>query len=250
MRYLNLCAFFLLAILVAACTSDKTYQLLTNDARGIESGDEVYRQGIRVGEVEEVAFDGDQVKIEISIEEPLYEGQGFSIRRGEDGQQLELDRPDREANALADGAIVTDHNFGDDLLIGLDGLGHGLEGLGEALGSAMENAFGRDGEKLERSLERIANRWENTGENIGEAIEAWAEEHEDELEALEFKLEKWAKEHESDFEAFGEEVEAWAENFEGDMEDFVDEMERVSDKYEVGSRAWKREMRKVLKDLE
>lgn len=249
MRYLNLCILSVLAILLAACTSDKTYHLMTDDARGIEEGDEVYRQGISIGEVEEVEFDGDMVKIEISIDEPIYEGQGFNIRRDDGERQLQLDRPDSDANALADGATVVGNGISDELILGLEGLGKGLEGLGEGLGEAMSNLLENDGENLEESLERIANRWEAAGEGLGEAIEEWANEHEDELEELEIKLERWANEHEDDFEKFGEEVEAWAEDFEGNMEDFVDEMERVSDRHEVGSRAWKREMRKVLEDL-
>ncbi|MEM9928596.1 MAG: MlaD family protein [Bacteroidota bacterium] len=249
MRYLNLSVLLVLATLLAACTSDKTYQLMTDDARGIEAGDEVYRQGISVGEVEAVEFAGDMVKIDITIDEPLYEGQGFEITRDGKERQLELDRPDRGANALADGATVIEGDFGRDLARSLDGLGEGLEGLGEGLSEALSNVFEGDGENLEESLERIANRWETAGEGLGEAIEEWAEEHEEELEELEVKLERWANEHEEDFEKFGEEVEAWAEDFEGNMEDFVLEMERISDRHEVGSRAWKREMRKVLEDL-
>ena len=246
MRYFNLFILATLAVLITACFGGSTYYLSTDDARGIEAGDKVYRQGISIGEVEDVSFDGDKVKIEISVEEPLYENQGFDIRTGADGLQLELDRPDQDANALAGGATINDRNFGEGFLQGLEGLGRGLEGIGEAL----ERTFTTEGRNLEESLERIANRWEDAGEEFAEAAEEWAEEHEEDFEELERKLERWENRNEADFEAFGEEVEAWAENFEGDIEDFVETMEKVSEDHEVGSRAWKREMRRAFKKLQ
>ena len=197
--------------------------------------------------MEDVRFEGDEVQIEIAIDEPMYEGQHFNIRNNTNGRQLALARPGRDANALAKGAVVSDNYFNDDLM--------------EALGNSLENTLGRGGEELERSLEelarnmegigeglgeRIANRLENAGEGFSEAISNWAEEHEEELEEMERKLQKWADEHEADFEAFDEELEAWEENFEGDIDDFVKGMRRISDKHEVGSNAWKREVKKLM----
>ena len=135
-RYLNLSLFFATAIFFTACGGNSTYFLLTDDAQGLDAGDPVYRQGIMVGEVEDVRFKGDQVQIEIEIEEPLYEGQDFKIRENADGRQLSLARPGRDANALVDGAVVKDDLFNGDLLEGLEDLGE----LGEALGNSLENA--------------------------------------------------------------------------------------------------------------
>lgn len=271
MRYVNASLIIMLALLFTACGGN-TYYLTTSDARGLSPGDDVYRQGIVIGEVEDVRFDGNEVRIEISTNEPLYEDQGFAIRRGADGQQVELDRPDNNANPLADGANIRDNFVGEDLLNGLDDLGAGLS-------QALENTFGRDGEKLENSLERLARRFEQSAEGWGKALEDWAEEHEADIEAwaeqlendgedlegaaknwakkhdrefreLGQKLKRWSQENEPEFKAFSEEIDAWAEGFNGDMEDFVSELERVSDQHKVGSEAWKREMEKVLKELE
>lgn len=270
MRYLNATLFFALAVLLSACGGN-TYYIMTNDARGLTAGAEVYRQGIVVGEVEDVRFEGREVRIEISTNEPLYEDQGFSISRGADGTKLEIDRPYDTANPLAEGATIRDNFAGADLLSGLDELGSGL-------GRAMENAFGRDGEKLENSLERLAQRFEQSAEGWGKALEDWAEEHEGEIEewaeqlegnsedlekvaqdwarkherefkALGRKLERWSKENEPEFKAFSEEIDAWAEDFDGDMNEFVRELERVSDRHKVGSEAWKQEMKQVLEEL-
>lgn len=270
MRYFNAVLFLALAVLLSACGGN-TYYLTTNDARGLTSGDEVYRQGIVVGEVENVRFEGSEVRIEISTAEPLYENQGFSISRGADGPQLELDRPGNAANPLADGASIRDNFADSDLLSGLDDLGDGLS-------RAMENAFGRDGEKLEYSLEKLANRFEQSAEGWGKALENWAKEHEGEIEEwaeqlennsedlekaaedwakkherefkqLGRKLERWSQENEPEFKAFSEEIDAWAEDFDGDMNEFVRELERVSDRHKVGSDAWKQEMKQVLEEL-
>jgi len=271
MRYLNFCLLLVLAVVITACGGN-TYYLMTDNARGIETGDPVYRQGITIGEVEDVRFEGRHVNIEISTKESLYENQGFSIRSGAGGLQLELDRPMSHANQLADGATISEGEFGGRLL---DGLGE----LGEGLGLAIEQTIGRDGEKLEYTLEKLANRFEASAEgwgeriekwaedheedieawaeeleekseDFGESAEAWAEEHEEEFKALGRKLERWSKENEVDFKEFSEEIDAWAEDFDGNMEDFVQELERVSNRHKVGSNAWKKEMGKVLKDLE
>lgn len=270
MRYFNFCLLMILAIVFTAC-GGKTYYLTTNDAKGIEAGDPVYRQGIAVGEVEDVRFEGKHVNIEITTNESLYEDQGFYINsRSGDGVKLELDRPSSHANELADGAIISEDVFGND---------HLLEGLGEGLGEAIERTIGRDGEKLERTIERLANRFEKSAEGWGERIErwaeeheeeieewaeeleenseefaeaaeAWAEEHEDEFKELGRKLENWSKENEGEFREFSDEIDAWAEDFDGDMDDFVRQLERVSNKHKVGSKAWKREMKKALNELE
>ncbi|MFK8161996.1 MAG: MlaD family protein [Lewinella sp.] len=268
MRYLNFCLLLVLAIAITACGGN-TYYLTTDDARGIEAGDPVYRQGIAVGEVEDVRFEGRHVNIEISTSESLYEDQGFSIRRGAEGLQMELDRPAPNANKLADGATISENAFGLDL----------MEGIGEGLGLALEQTIGRDGEKLEYTLEKLANRFEASAEGWGERIErwaedheedieawaeeleenseefaeaaeAWAEEHEDEFKELGRKLERWSEENEGEFKEFSEEVDAWAEDFDGDMDDFVQALERVSNRHKVGSTAWKREMKKALRDLD
>lgn len=249
--FLHQSLLFAIAIVFMACGGNHTYFLNTDNARGLEAGDLVYRQGVAIGEVEDVRFKGNEVQIEIAIDEPMYEGQRFNIRNGTNGRQLALARPGRDANALAKGAVVSDDYFNDDL----------LEGLGDALENSLGNSFGRGGEELERSLEelarnlertgeglgeRIANRLENAGESLSAAISGWAEEHEEELQELEQKLKKWADEHEADFEAFDEEMQAWEENFEGDIDDFVRGMRRISDKHEVGSKAWKREVRELM----
>ncbi|WP_020571758.1 MlaD family protein [Neolewinella persica] len=271
MRYLNFCLLLILATIITACGGN-TYYLTTDDARGIEAGDPVYRQGIAVGEVEDVRFEGRHVNIEISTREALYEDQGFSIRHGAEGLQLELDRPVAGANQLADGATISEDPFGEHLL-------EGLEGLGEGIGLALERTLGRDGEKLEYTLEKLANRFEagaegwgkrierwaeeheeeieewaealeENSEEIAESAEAWAEEHEEEFKELGRKLDRWSKENEVEFKEFSDEIDAWSEDFDGNMEDFVQALERVSNRHKVGSKAWKSEMKKALKDLE
>jgi len=271
MRYLNFCLLLILAIVFTACGGN-TYYLTTDDARGIEAGDPVYRQGIAVGEVEDVRFEGKHVNIEISTNEPLYEDQGFNIRSGSEGIKLELDRPNSHANELADGATISEDEFSENLL-------SRLEGLGEGLGMALEETLGRDGEKLEYALEKLANRFEASAEGWGkrierwaedheeeieewaeqleenseefvEAAEAWAEEHEDEFKELGRKLENWSKENEGEFKEFSDEIDAWAEDFDGNMDDFVRALERVSNDHKVGSKAWKKEMKKALRELE
>ena len=249
--FFNQSLLFAVAIVFMACGGSHTYYLNTDNAHGLEAGDLVYRQGITIGEVEDVRFEGDEVQIEIAIDEPMYEGQHFNVRNNTSGQQLSLARPGRDANALAKGAVVSDDYFNNDL----------LEGLGEALENSLGNSFGRGGGELERSLEelandmegigeglgeRIANRLENASEGFSEAIANWAQGHEEELKEMEQELQKWADEHEADFEAFDEEMEAWGENFEGDVEDFVNGMRRISDKHKVGSNAWKREVERLM----
>jgi hypothetical protein len=245
--------FFAIVIAFTACGGNYTYFLNTNNANGLEVGDPVYRQGVAIGEVEDVHFEGDEVQIEIAIEEPMYEGQYFSIRNTVSGHELDLAKPGKDANALAKDAVVRNDYFNGDL----------LEGLGEALGNSLGNTLGREGEELERSLEKLANRMEGFGENLGErisnqmeragegfgeAISNWAEGNEEELEELARKLERWADEHEAEFEAFGEEMEAWEEEFEGDADDFVKEMSHISDKHKVGSNAWKREVKELMRN--
>lgn len=271
MRYLNFCLLVILAVAITACGGN-TYYLTTDDARGLEAGDPVYRQGIAVGEVEDVRFEGRQVNIEISTDESLYEEQGFVIRSDARGMHLELDRPAPHANKLADGATISEDIFGDNLL-------NSLEDFGEGLGLALEKSIGKDGEKLEYTLDKLAKRFEAGAEGWGkrierwaeeheeeiedwaeqleensdelaEAAEAWAEEHEEEFKALGRKLERWSKENEGDFREFSDEVDAWAEGFDGNMDDFVRELERVSNQHKVGSESWKKEMKKALKDLE
>jgi hypothetical protein len=254
MRYLNFCLLLILTTVFMACGGN-TYYLTTDDARGIEAGDPVYRQGIAVGEVEDVRFEGRHVNIEISTKEALYEDQGFNIRSGSEGVQLELDRPTSHANELADGATISEDMFGDDFL-------GGLEGLGEGIGLALEKSLGKDGEKLEYTLERLANRFEagaegwgkrierwaedheeeieewaeqleENSEEISKTAEAWAEEHEDEFKELGRKLKNWSKENEGEFKEFSDEIDAWAEDFDGDMNDFV--LESVQ---KLGKRNW------------
>lgn len=244
MRFLNFALFVAIVLVCTACGSDNTYYLMTDDAHGLEAGDPVYRQGISIGEVEDVHFEGNEVQIEINIEESLYENQDFRIRDNGDGHQLALDRPSKNASALADGAMVKDDFLGDDLLQGLEGLGKGLGEIGEAFG----NAFERSGEDLEFSLENLANRIEEAGEGFGEAMENWAEEHEEDLKAMERDFEKWANENEAEVEAWEREMEEWGENYEGDIGDLVDGFKRISQEHKIGSNAWKREVKKLMKD--
>lgn len=216
---------------------------MTDDAQGLEAGDPVFRQGISIGEVEDVRFEGNEVQIEISIEESLYENQDFRIRYNGDGHQLALDRPSKNASALADGAMVKDDYLGENLLQGLEGLGKGLGEIGEAFG----NAFERTGEDLEFSLEEWAKGIEKVGENFGEAMEDWAEEHEEDLEAMERDFEKWADENEEEVEAWEREMEEWGENFEGDIDDLINDFKQISRKHKIGSDTWKREVKKMMK---
>jgi hypothetical protein len=241
MYSLKLFLFLCLAVVFTACGGN-TYYLYTEDAYGIDAGDDVYRQGIDVGEVEEVGFDGNQVKIEISINEPLYEGQGFRIREGMEGAQLELDRPASNANALADGATLRSDFFGEGFL-------EGIEHMGSAIGNALENAFGPNGEKLERSLEQLGENLERKAEAWSERMENGGESQEQEFEDLERKLRIWADGHEAEFEELGREIDTWAADFDGDLEDLARVMDRVSDEHPVGSRAWKKALKNELEAL-
>ncbi len=233
MAPIKLSALFLLALFFTAC-GGSTYYLETNDARGIEAGDDVYRQGIVVGEVEEVGFEGNQVKIEISVEEPLYEGQGFSIRGNHDAARLELDAPQTDANELAEGATLRS----DGLEVVLEGIGS----LGNSLGSAIENALGNGGIRLETRLEQLGERLERWGESM----EDWGNDKEQRFEELERKLNAWAEDHEAEMEALDRDITAWSKNFEGDIEDFARIMEQVSEAHPVGSEAWKQALKEAL----
>ena len=227
--------FFAIVIAFTACGGNYTYFLNTNNANGLEVGDPVYRQGVAIGEVEDVHFEGDEVQIEIAIEEPMYEGQYFSIRNTVSGHELDLAKPGKDANALAKDAVVRNDYFNGDL----------LEGLGEALGNSLGNTLGREGEELERSLEKLANRMEGFGENLGERI---SNQMERAGEGFGEAISNWAEGNEAEFEAFGEEMEAWEEEFEGDADDFVKEMSHISDKHKVGSNAWKREVKELMRN--
>ncbi|MEL7160787.1 MAG: MlaD family protein [Bacteroidota bacterium] len=238
MKRLNYVFFPLLAALLTACGGN-TYYLSTNDARGLESGDLVYRQGIAVGEVAAVAFDDNLVKITVELDEELYEDQGFSIQRQDGETSVSLSRPDRDANALANGASLRRR--------GLDGdLFGGLEQLGTALEEAFEESFGPDGEKLERALEGLGESLEGLGDNWDEALEEWGNEHEDEFADLERKLLRWADENEAEFKAFERELDEWAEDFDGDVRDVARAMERAAEEHPVGSKAWKKALRRKL----
>jgi hypothetical protein len=243
MRFLNFVLFVTIVLVCTACGSNNTYYLMTDDAQGLEAGDPVFRQGISIGEVEDVRFEGNEVQIEISIEESLYENQDFRIRDNGDGHQLALDRPSKNASALADGAMVKDDYLGEDILQGLEGLGKGLGEIGEAFG----NAFERTGEDLEFSLEEWAKGIEKAGEDFGEAMEDWAEEHEEDLEAMERDFEKWADENEEEVETWEREMEEWGENFEGDIDDLINDFKQISQKHKIGSDTWKREVKKMMK---
>lgn len=233
MAPIKLSTFFLLALLLTAC-GGSTYYLETNDARGIEAGDDVYRQGIVVGEVEDVGFEGKRVKIEISVKEPLYEDQGFSIRGGHGAARLELDAPHTNANELAEGATLRS----DGLEVVLEGLGN----LGNSLGSAIENALGNGGNRLENRLEQLGERLERWSESM----EDWGHNNEQRFEELERKLNAWAADNEAEMEALDQDITAWSKNFKGDLEDFARIMERVSDAHPVGSEAWKQALKEAL----
>jgi ElaB/YqjD/DUF883 family membrane-anchored ribosome-binding protein len=248
---LNFGLLICLSFIFFACSGNKTYYLNTNDAEGIRPGADVIRQGVVIGEVTGVEFDGDMVAIEVSVEEEVYEGQRFRLGR-EDGETVvKFGAPNVASEALPNGGTLRERNLevnlDDDLL---NDLGEVLE---ETLGSAFE-LDGEDRDQLfsERNGNRLERAFEGLGEmleGLGESLEEWAEEHEEDFKELEEKLEAWAEENEDEFEEFGREMEEWAEDFEGEMEDFGREMERISDKYEVGSERWKKEVRKALREL-
>lgn len=239
-----------LSLVLFACSGNKTYYLNTSDAEGIRPGADVIRQGVVIGEVKEVDFDGDMVAIKVSVEDEVYEGQRFRLGR-EDGETVvKFGPPNVKSEALPNGGTLRERDIEDALL---NELGDVLE---ESLGAALELEEDRreeffseaDGNRLERAFEGLGEMLGSL-EGLGEAIEEWAEEHEEDFQELEEKLEAWAEENEDEFEEFGREMEEWAKGFEGEMEDFGREIERISDKHEVGSERWKREVRKALKEL-
>ncbi|MBC6996460.1 MlaD family protein [Neolewinella lacunae] len=233
MAPIKLSTLFLLVLFFTAC-GGSTYYLETTDARGIEAGDDVYRQGIVVGEVEEVGFEGNRVMIEISVQEPLYEGQGFSIRGEHATARLELDAPHSDANELAEGATLRH----DGLEVVLEGLGS----IGNSIGDAIENVFSGGGRSLETRLEQLGERLERWGASM----EDWGQNNEHRFEELERKLNAWAEDHEAEMEALDRDITAWSKNFEGDLEDFASIMEQVSEAHPVGSEAWKQALKEAL----
>lgn len=197
-------AFLMLAILTS-CSMDKQYFLRTDDAEGITEGAIVYRQGIEVGEVSEVSFDGNDVLIEIEINEPLYEDQGFDLERGPDGKpSVDLDRPDKDANELSPGATIENRGFG-----GLFGehLGGSLEKTltegGKEIDASIEELFGRNGEKLERKFKDIFG---ENGEKLERSIEKLIGKDGEKLqESLENIIGKDGEKLKEAFEEFGDE---------------------------------------------
>ncbi|MEO0732134.1 MAG: MlaD family protein [Bacteroidota bacterium] len=238
MQRLNYLLLFVTAAFLTACGGN-TYHLSTTDARGLEVGDPVYRQGIAIGEVEDVAFDGDRVKITVALEEELYEDQSFSIHREDGETSVALGRPDRGANALANGSYLRQRGLEGDLF-------NGLEQLGTSLEEAFEESFGPDGEKLERALENLGERLEESAESWGEALEEWGREHEEEFAELERELLRWADENEAEYKAFERDLEDWAEDFDGEVRDVARAMERAAEDHRVGSKAWKKALRREL----
>ncbi|MEL6276103.1 MAG: MlaD family protein, partial [Bacteroidota bacterium] len=216
--------------ILVACSDDRTYYLEVDDAKGIESGAKVVRQGIEIGEVDKVEFAEDKVKITIETEEPLFEDQDFRIARDDEGdRELIFRKPSTDAEELESGATIEGYSFGD-ADIDLDG----LDDLGETLGNAFERAFGPDGENMQdfaNQMEAVARQFGARAEAFGEVFEEWAEENGDKLEDL------------------GNQMEEWAEEYGDEMEDFGEEMERISEKYEIGSKKWKEEMERALKEL-
>ncbi|MEM9837189.1 MAG: MlaD family protein [Bacteroidota bacterium] len=226
---LRLTSIIVLLIFAVACSGDSTYFLETNDAYGLEEGDKVYRQGVEVGEVQSVGFEGDMVRIKIASESPLFEGQAFGIDRDRDGvNRLELGAPPSDAKQLAAGETLKRENPLEDV----------FEDLGKSMEGIFEEAFGKDGEKLDELGEKFSDLLETNVEGIakwGKEMEAWGEE-----------MEAWAKENEEELERLGNNMERWAEEHEADFEDWGRELERISEKYEAGSEEWRRELRKSL----
>lgn len=221
-------AFLTLIFMLTACGGNKTYHLKTSDANGVKAGDKVLRQGVEIGEVKAVGFaDDEQVDITISTEDALFEDQGFSFTRDDNGNRaVELNRPATGAKELASGATLENKVL--DLEVN-------FSKVGDALEKGLDAFLGKDGLKLEelgQVMEKFGDQTAEGMEAWGQKMEAWAKEHEDEFKELEVKLEKWGKKNE------------------GAMEDFSKEMERISEEFEVGSQEWRRELKQSLKKLE
>ncbi|MEM9260741.1 MAG: MlaD family protein, partial [Bacteroidota bacterium] len=154
--------YFTLLLLAAVCFAcgGHTYYLKTDNAAGLEAGDPVLRQGVPIGEVEDVRFADRRVEIEIQVEEPMYEGQSFIVRRNDYGSEVELTRPRSSASELAEGATVT-NSFG-------------ME-FGEELGEALVEALALKEEALANSLEGLSERLSNSAEGWDEGIEERAD---------------------------------------------------------------------------
>lgn len=219
------------SLLLTACSSGYTYELTTDDAKGLSAGELVIRQGVEVGEVTSVDLEKEKVVITIKTDEPLYEDQDFKVSwADDDGKVLELDRPDSDANALASGAQIEDRSMNLDL--DFDLTLNGIEDIGKAIESGIESAFGRDGEKLEswaRRMEDWADDFGSEAEKWGEEMEAWAEENEDEFKELEEKLDRWREDNEEQYEAF--------------EEDLIE----ITKDHGIGSREWRNEVEELIR---
>lgn len=255
--------YFTLLLLAAVCFAcgNNTYYLKTDNAAGLEPGDPVLRQGVPIGEVEAVRFADRQVEIEIEVEEPMYEGQYFFVRRDKHGSEVELMRPKSSADELASGSTIssgTSSDFGvalgealgEALALRDEALEKSRNGLGTRINERADNWEERIEERADNWAEGIEERAENWAERLealGNALEHWGEKQEDKFDDLERKLQRWADEHEDEFSDFEEKLDRWAEDFEGDLEDIAEAMDRAADKHPVGSKEWKEAVRKALK---
>jgi hypothetical protein len=254
----------ILMALLMACSSDREYFLQTSDARGVEVGAAVYRQGINIGSVTAVAFDEQDVKITISTDGPLYEDQEFTILPVEDGEiGIQFGQPSSNAQELAAGGTLVqedDYLFESDL--GLEAVfgkdGEKLEAKfeeafgkdGEKLKARFEEAFGKDGEKLEAKFEemfgkdgeKLEAKFEELFGKDGEKLEAQFEElFGKDGEKLEAKLQEM-------FGEDGEKLKGMAESLGTEFEDLGNRIEAVNQKYEKDSPEWKREMQKAVRE--
>lgn len=119
---------------LAACGTTAAGQVVTTsfaDVHGLERGAPVVLQGVRIGEVGELAVEGDRVRVELRLRErhaaDVHEGAVVMITRRAERAQVELFNPARESPPVAPG----------DALRGIDSpLGLVLWRAAEVAGSA------------------------------------------------------------------------------------------------------------------
>lgn len=244
-----------LMALLMACSSDREYYLQTSNARGVEAGADVYRQGIKIGSVTDVAFSGQDVKITISTDGPLYEDQEFSITSVDDGEMgIIFDKPAADAQELAARATLIDDNLNlFESELGLE-LEKGIESIfgkdGEKIEAKFEEVFGKDGEKLEAKFEemfgkdgeKIEAKFEEVFGKDGEKLEAVFEEaFGKDGEKLEAKLQEM-------FGEDGEKLEEMGKAFGAEFEELGNRIKEIDRQYEKDSPEWKREMKKAVRE--